>query len=227
MAKRLTATVALAALVLAAAGSISTAGAEEVKREKRAVFSLGASNSKMIGSDGFGTEPRPGKTYAFAYIRRIGKVAGFETGVRYSQRGSRGRIDTRFIPGYEDQGFIVDGTVKLDYIDLPFLVSGFWDFGKHVMVRAYGGGSFNFVTNATVEGTLDGSFFELEIKDAFNSFEIAGVLGASYSYLFTTATVYIDGRYTVSLQSIQSATIQDVRNSTIQLTVGVGIPLGI
>jgi len=196
----------------------SHAGARE------AIIWGGAVNSAPFGSDGeqLGGDQRNGGIVGMGFIWILGNHIAIGLDGRYAQKGATGKIDTRY--ANPDSGFILDGTVALDYIEVPLMFTLFLPIGGQSEVRGYVGASVNFLIRSSVKGTLDGHHFDSEAENV-NAQDYSGVVGAAYEYRFSSVSFAFDARFVGSLTSIVDGA--DVKLRAFEFAIGLGIPLGV
>ncbi|MCH7548305.1 MAG: PorT family protein [Candidatus Krumholzibacteriota bacterium] len=206
-----------------AAPEVSYAGAKE------AILWGGAVTSDVFGSDGesLGGGSRSSYTVGMSLMWKLHRNVGIELGGRYTQKGSKGNIDTRYSDEDTTTGVIVNATVELNYIEVPLLVAGIFPVGEKSELRGYAGISANFLVTSQITGTLNNQFFDAPAENV-NGIDWAGVVGFSYEYRMDTASVVFDLRFIGSLQSIEDSPDLDfdVKLRAFEFAVGLGIPLG-
>ena len=152
---------------------------------------------------------------------RIAFVAGAEleyqatpmlsisAGALYSQQGSDA----------DSQG--MNGTVKMDYVNIPILANYYVTKGFSVKVGIQPG----FLVNDKVKVSANGVSAEVGLKDAYlaagidadiSSFDFAIPLGISYEFNH----VVLDARYNLSLTKAISAYGESTKHSVFQITLG-------
>jgi len=221
--RRLTFLTALAVAALFALPEVSSAGAKE------AIVWGGAVVSDVFGSDGesLGGDSRSSYTLGVSLLWKLHRNVGVELGGRYTKKGTKGDIDTRYSDRDSVPAVIIDATVELNYIEVPLLIAGVMPVGEKSEVRGYAGVSANFLMSSQIVGTLNSQFFEAP-ADNVSDLDWAGVVGFSYEYRMNTASVVFDMRFVGSLQSIEDSPDidTDVRLSAFEFAIGMGIPLG-
>ena len=152
---------------------------------------------------------------------RIGLVAGAEleyqaspllsvsAGALYSQQGADA----------DSQG--MNGTIKMDYVNIPILANFYVTKGFAVKVGIQQG----FLVNDKVKVSSNGVSAEVDLKKAYqaagidadiSSFDFAIPLGISYEF----SHVVLDARYNFSVTDALSVMGETSRNSVFQLTIG-------
>ena len=152
---------------------------------------------------------------------RIAFVAGAEleyqatpmlsvsAGALYSQQGS------------DADGQGMNGTVKMDYVNIPILANYYVTKGLAVKVGIQPG----FLVNDKVKVSANGVSAEVGLKDAYkaagidadiSSFDLAIPLGISYEFNH----VVLDARYNLSLTKAISAYGESTKHSVFQITLG-------
>ena len=152
---------------------------------------------------------------------RIAFVAGAEleyqatpmlsvsAGALYSQQGS------------DADGQGMNGTVKMDYVNIPILANYYVTKGLAVKVGIQPG----FLVNDKVKVSANGVSAEVGLKDAYkaagidadiSSFDLAIPRGISYEFNH----VVLDARYNLSLTKAISAYGESTKHSVFQITLG-------
>lgn len=152
---------------------------------------------------------------------RIAFVAGAEleyqatpmlsvsAGALYSQQGS------------DADGQGMNGTVKMDYVNIPILANYYVTKGLAVKVGIQPG----FLVNDKVKVSANGVSAEVGLKDAYkaagidadiSSFDLAIPLSISYEFNH----VVLDARYNLSLTKAISAYGESTKHSVFQITLG-------
>ena len=152
---------------------------------------------------------------------RIGLVAGAEleyqaspllsvsAGALYSQQGA----------DVDSQG--MNGTIKMDYVNLPILANYYVAKGFAFKVGIQPG----FLVNDKVKVSSNGVSAEVGLKEAYQaagidadifSFDFAIPLGISYEF----SRVVLDARYNLSLTKAVSAFGESTKHSVFQITLG-------
>lgn len=220
---RLARALAGALVVLGAVPAPARAGASE------ALLWLGGAYSSAIGGDGelLGDGGRNGVTAGMSLLWKLGDHVGVELGGRYTQKGAKGTISSDFTEADSTGAFVFDGTLRLDYVEVPLLVAGVLPAGQKSEVRAYAGVSANFLVTSQLTGRLNGAAYDRVVENV-TSLEWSATVGVSYEYRMNTAAVIFDLRFVGGLQSIEDSPDldADVRLRSFQFAVGLGIPLG-
>ena len=152
---------------------------------------------------------------------RIGFVAGAEleyqaspllsisAGALYSQQGTDAN----------SQG--MNGTLKMDYVNIPILANFYVANGLAVKVGLQPG----FLVNDKVKVSANGVTTEVGLKEAYkavgfdadiSSFDFAIPLGISYEF----SHVVLDARYNLSLAKAISGYGESTKHSVFQITLG-------
>lgn len=144
---------------------------------------------------------------------RVGAVAGAEfeyqvsdifslsAGALYSMQGCKGEVNV--------EGFDVDATVKLDYINIPILANVYVAKGLAVKLGIQPG--FNVTHKASAE--KGGTKVSTDIPDV-NSVDFSIPVGLSYEI----NNFVIDARYNLGVSKIMDGS--DSKNSVFQFTLG-------
>ena len=152
---------------------------------------------------------------------RVGLVAGAEleyqampmlsisAGALYSQQGAKAKVEG------------IDGTIKMDYVNVPILANFHVAQGLAVKVGIQPG----FLINDKVEVSANGVSAEVELKESYRalgvdvdipSVDFAIPLGVSYEY----SHVVLDARYNFSLTNAISVLGESTKHSVLQITLG-------
>lgn len=212
-----------------AAASLVAVATPALAADRETLLWIGGASSNTTGADGalLGEESRSGVTAGGGFWWRFDRAIALGLDVRYTQKGSVGKVDTRFSEDATTPGFILDATVELNYIEVPLLLAGVLDIGARSTIRGYFGPSANFLVGSTVKGTLNSSHFESYIGDGLKGVDWAGVVGASYAYQLASGAVVFDARWTISLRSVEDSPDldADVRNNTFAFALGWAVPI--
>ena len=152
---------------------------------------------------------------------RIGLVAGAEVnyqatpqfsisaGALYSQQGSEAKVDG------------VNGTLKMDYVNVPVLANFHVADGLAFKVGIQPG----FLINDKVEVSANGVSAEVGLKESYraagidadiSSLDLSIPLSISYEF----SHVVLDARYNLSLTNAISVTGESTKHSVFQITLG-------
>lgn len=144
---------------------------------------------------------------------RVGAVAGAEfeyqisdifslsAGALYSMQGCKGEVNV--------EGFDVDATVKLDYLNIPILANVYVAKGLAVKLGIQPG--FNVTHKASAEKS--GTKVTTDL-DGIESVDFSIPIGLSYEI----NNFVIDGRYNLGVSKIMDGS--DSKNSVFQFTLG-------
>jgi opacity protein-like surface antigen len=105
---------------------------------------------------------------------------GWEFGLWYIQKGTQGVWGTGstnigFLPNPND---VFDGSVSLDYIELPILVNVYFPVGESANIRGYIGPAFAFLVRSEADGTLNGTDGTIDMSDDIDDADITVMIGA-------------------------------------------------
>jgi hypothetical protein len=216
-------------LLFALVTIVSIAGAPLSASARYTILWLGATRSEPTGADAnlVGDEARFGTMAGASGWWPFSDHIDVELGALYTERGSKGKVDTRFSDVDTTAGFILNAEFKLNYIDVPLLLGVRFEIADRMQLRAYGGASANFLVKSEVVGTLDNRPFEVPIEESVKGMEWGAVAGANFWYGMDTVSVLFDFRWTRSLDSIlegENADL-DIKNNTFAFNVGLAIPI--
>lgn len=146
---------------------------------------------------------------------RIGLVIGAEgeyqisqkfsvtAGLLYSQQGAKDNV-------YDEDGYKVDGTVKLDYINIPILANFY--IARGLAIKAGIQPGFNINSKIKMEG--NGVSLTTDLEET-KTLDFSIPIGLSYEY----ANIQLDARYNLGLTKVNSI-LDKCKNSVFQFTVG-------
>jgi hypothetical protein len=127
---------------------------------------------------------------------------------------------------FADSLFIlpVEGTVEIEYIELPVLFVVNLSAGGKGAFEIFAGPTFAFNTSASAEG--NGRSVDLN----GNNFEFGVAFGAGVEYAWPTVSIVIDGRYSLGATSIieddeATSGSVDLLNRGIGIMAGLAFPL--
>jgi opacity protein-like surface antigen len=191
----------------------------------------GWSRGELVGSnqpfDGSGS--RDGFTVGLGLLFRMNDDLGWEFGARYTRKGADGEVDlTDYTSGSIDPNARVlgTGTTTLDYVEFPVTIAGYLPV-RTGYLRGYLGLGIGVLTAATFEGTVDDAAVDVDLMDKLEEVDGTWIIGASYTYELARAHLWLDARYAGGARSIdKSAREYDVKTSTFEFALGLGVPLG-
>lgn len=138
---------------------------------------------------------------------------GARAEVLYVMKGAKGDITTM-------DGDVHEGTVSLDYIDVPVLFVANISGGDKLGFNIFAGPSFNFNLKSEID-TEDGLE---DRKDSTKSFEFGAVIGGGFEYMLSSFSLLADVRYSMGASSI----VEDVEGLSIDVkNRGIGIMAGL
>jgi hypothetical protein len=152
---------------------------------------------------------------------------GWEFGLWYVQKGAQGS----FANDAENHGFLprptdeFDGTVYLDYIEVPILVNVYFPVGETTLIRGFIGPAFAFLTRSEAEGLLNGSSTAIDLGDDLDDADITVMIGAGAQFDLQSVSVLVDFRWDIGATNVSNVDETALRNSTVLITAGIGIPL--
>jgi hypothetical protein len=158
---------------------------------------------------------------------RLNEDWGWEFGLWYIQKGTQGTFtssadDPAFFPE-PNQTF--DGNINLDYVEIPILVNVYFPVGDRADIRGFIGPTFSFLTRAKADGTLDGGSVNNDISGNFDDADITVMIGAGGQWHLDRVNILLDFRWDIGATNISKVEDTELRNSTVLITAGVGIPL--
>jgi len=152
---------------------------------------------------------------------------GWEFGLWYIQKGTQGVWGT----GSTNNGFFpdpndtFDGSVSLDYIELPILVNVYFPVGESANIRGYIGPAFAFLVRSEANGTHNGTDGTIDLSDEIDDADITVMIGAGGQWDVGRVNVLLDFRWDIGTTNISKVPDTQLRTSTILVTAGIGIPL--
>ena len=157
---------------------------------------------------------------------RIYDAFGIGLGIRYTQKGGEGTIDSTFsIPNYGNVTEpIGSAVVAIDMIEIPITISWILDVGASSWVRAYIGPSINIVVNSHITGERSGQPIDDDLDSYIQSAEWAGMFGVSWNYDFDKWALMVDYRYVAGLTDLTDS--DDIKSQTHELVIGLGLRFG-
>jgi len=152
---------------------------------------------------------------------------GWEFGLWYVQKGSQGTFsnDSENIGYLPDPDDTFDGTVYLDYIEVPILVNVYFPVGETSLIRGFIGPTFAFLTRSEADGLLNGTQTTVDLADDIDDADITVMIGAGGQFDLTSVKILLDFRWDIGVTNISKVEGTALRNNTIMITAGVGIPL--
>jgi hypothetical protein len=151
---------------------------------------------------------------------------GWEFGLWYVQKGTQGTWKTAdtgedFLPQPTDT---FDGTVYLDYVEVPILVNVYFPVAETANIRGFIGPAFAFRTRAEAKGDYNGTNTDLDMQDAFDDADITVMIGAGGVFELSRVNIMLDFRWDIGTTNISNVEGTNLRTNTVIVTLGVGIP---
>ncbi len=152
---------------------------------------------------------------------------GWEFGLWYVQKGTKGSFSTNtegtsFLPNPDDT---FEGTVSLDYVEVPILVNVYLPVGKTANIRGFIGPALAFRTKANAEGDYNGEPGEIDLQDSIDDADITVMIGAGAQFELDRINVMLDFRWDIGTTNISNVEGTELRTSTVIFTAAIGIPL--
>jgi hypothetical protein len=158
---------------------------------------------------------------------RLNEDWGWEFGLWYIQKGTQGT----FTAGNDNTGFFpeptstFDGTISLDYVQVPILVNVYFPVGRTADIRGFIGPTFAFLTNSNASGTLDGEPVDQGLSDIFDDADITVMIGAGGQWKLEKVNIMLNFAWDIGVTNISNVEGTEMRNNTVLITAAVGIPL--
>jgi hypothetical protein len=183
---------------------------------------LTGGSSQMMGGD-----YRSGFGGGVGGELRLNEDWGWEFGLWYVQKGSKGTFTTdaegnTFLP-VEDATF--EGSLDLDYVELPILVNVYFPVGEKADIRGYMGPAIAFRTKAKATGTLNGESVDIDMQDNLDDADITVIIGAGGLFELDRINLMLDFRWDIGATNISKIEGTTVRNNNVLFTAAIGIPL--
>lgn len=179
----------------------------------------GASIATLGGDDVTDAESRTGMNVGAALTFGVSESLGVQIGAGYAQKGATSTADG------------TDITFKLDYIEIPVLLSLGIPTTGSVSPRFYLGPAFSVEAGCEVEGTEQGVTVTVDCGDfgaPVKSIDIGAMGGAGLSFVTgANLSVTLDVLYNLGLSTIDDTSDpDDVKNRAWSVMAGVSFPVG-
>ena len=184
--------------------SLSIAHAQSIQSVKFGA-KAGVNFANLVGDDVEDASMRTSFHVGGVVDLMISDKFSFQPELLYSSQGARYK--------YDENGFDVEQTLKLDYLNLP-LMGKFHvteEFSLHVGPQI----GFLLAANAKIES--EGITVEDDVKDFIKDIDFGVNLGAGYKL---PSGLFFDARYNIGLSNLPDEGDDKVRNSVIQVSVG-------
>jgi hypothetical protein len=159
---------------------------------------------------------------------RLNEDWGWEFGLWYIQKGTKGTFTGEPVNPIEplEPGEAFAGSINFDYVEVPILVNVYFPVGDKADIRGYIGPTLSFLTKARADGTSGGETVDTDISDAFDDADITVMIGAGGEWHLDRVNILLDFRWDIGTTNILKNTdAAELRNSTVLITAGIGIPL--
>lgn len=144
----------------------------------------------------------------------LADIVGFELGTQYAQKGFQTDVGA------------TTATAKLDYLEVPALLTVQVPAGRAWAVELYAGPTFSFAVRCSRQalGITDSGCKESQVK----SFDLGGDVGAGLRFGLGGASQFLlDGFYDFGFTSFDDrSSPDDIKNEAFSLTVGILLPAG-
>lgn len=166
-------------------------------------------------TDNDDSDPRVGFIGGAEISYRATNLLGISFGALYSQQGAKASVDD------------IDGTIKMDYINVPVLANFYVVKGLSFKVGLQPG----FLVNDKVKVSNDGASAEVGLEEALRasgvdgdvkSFSLAIPVGLSYEF---DSGIKLDARYNFGVTKALSVESESSKHSVFQFTVGYSFKL--
>jgi hypothetical protein len=153
---------------------------------------------------------------------------GWEFGLWYVQKGTQGQWSTSatgegYLPMPNDT---FDGTVTLDYVEVPILVNVYFPVSQTSQIRGYVGPAFAFMTSAKADGDYNGSSKEFDLSGDLDDADITVMIGAGGQFkVGERYNLLLDVRWDIGTTNIAKGDVAELRTSAFIVSVGFGYPL--
>lgn len=181
-----------AAVMLASAASYAQHATGSITLQPKVGINI-ADLTKVDGSD-----VRVGLAAGAEFEYQATDMLGISFGALYSMQGCKGELEDG-----------IDGTIKLDYINIPILANVYVAKGFAVKLGVQPG----FKVNSKVTAKAGGASASVDL-DGVKSFDFSIPVGLSYEY----RNFVLDGRYNFGVTKWADDT--DSKNSVFQITLG-------
>lgn len=115
--------------------------------------------------------------------------------------------------GYTFEEEELEGTTKIDYLNLPLIGKFYVADGFSIQV----GPQIGFLLSAKSEGEILGVEFDEDIKDELKEIDFGAALGIGYKL---PSGLFFDARYNLGLTDIPDEDDVNVKNGVIQVSLG-------
>lgn len=161
-------------------------------------------------------EVNPGLVIGLTSMYSIQETFGLGVDLLYSQEGHRIDVGN------------TETSVGVDYIRLlPTFNIFFRDLGESFRPKIYIGPSLGFLVSA--ESKVEDSKTEVDVKDAYNGFDLGLLGGLGFNYRLANRTwLNVDGRFIQGLLDVRenkTGPFDGVKNQNIQFSVGIAFGL--
>lgn len=166
------------------------------------------------------------------FMLHLTDMVGVRLEALYVMKGGKGEVEgTLDVSDVGVVPFTADVTFKLNYIEFPLLAVLGVPLGETVKFNAMAGPALAFNTSSKLKMEIGamGYFTDQteDIKDKVTGTDIGGVIGGGFTFEAGSVNLFIDGRWTFGLSSIDdSGEDLDIKNSNLSFSGGIAIPLG-
>jgi hypothetical protein len=149
----------------------------------------------------------------------LSPMFGIEVGAAYSQKGA----------SLSEGG--IEGTIAVDYVDVPLLFVVSVPTSGNVTPRLFAGGVASFEMSCKVKASADGvsasvDCSEFEDFGTLKSSYFSALFGAGIGFAAGPGTLLLDVGYQLGLTNISDVTDETAKVNVIQASLGYQFPLG-
>lgn len=178
---------------------------------------LGLNFASLYGDDIDSSRARVGLCFGGFVSLSFTRNFGAQTELLYMQKGSYEEVDLWGEP--------FKTTIKIDYLEVPFLVKVSLPTGGGLTPSVYVGPAVAFKLGSSVEYQLGGVSVEGALENVKGT-DVGLVLGTGLAFGRGTAGLVLDFRYTAGLATIdgsEGGNPLDLKNSVASLSLGMFI----
>ena len=187
-------------LVIVAVLAISVSSFAQVKFGAK----VGVNFANGTGDDFEDTDMRTSVLFGgFARFALSDKIA-FQPELLYSGQGVK--------ESYSEEGMDVDGTLKLDYLNIPLMFKYYAGSGFNIQA----GPQVGFLMSAKYKMEAGGESADIDVKDEMKGLDFGLNIGLGYDL---ESGIGIDARYGLGLSNVADYDEADGKNNVISLAV--------
>jgi hypothetical protein len=173
----------------------------------------GMNIANFHGDHAIGFDSKIGYSGGGFFTIGLNNAFAIQPEVLYTQKGARYEI-------IRPQGYLVEGTVIYDYLEIPVLFKYMLPVKSGVKPNLFVGPYFAVNVNAKEKRVANGNSLEADVDRYVKDTDLGVVLGGGVDFGFKKGKIVFDCRYTLGLITTSEEDIYDQKNKIVSFMLG-------